>query len=71
VLRAQLVFFRRFSRSNQVAQSLVLRVRNPHYRQISRLVRTRQPFCIAAIGLDPISSLLWYQRRRDHFTGHS
>ena len=43
MLGAQLVLFRGFSRSNQVTQCLVFRIRNPHSGEISRLVTPRKP----------------------------
>ena len=71
MLGAQLVLFGRFSCSNQVAQSFMLRIRDPYRRQISGLVGPRQPFSVTPIGLDPITRLHRHERRRDHFALHA
>ncbi len=71
MLRPQLVFFRRFSRSEQVTQRFVLRIRNPHCCEVTGLVGTREPLSIAAIGLDSIAGLHWHERWRDHLALHA
>ena len=57
LLRAQLILLCRFSRSNQVAQCFMLRIRNPYRRQIPGLVRPRMSFSVTASSLDLITGL--------------
>jgi hypothetical protein len=69
--RAPLIGLRRLAGSNQISKRLVLGIRNPHGREVSRTQRARQLLRVATIGLDPIPRLDRNQSRRHHVTANA
>ena len=63
---SQLILLRCFACTHQIAQRLGTCIRNPHCRQITGSVTTRQLLSITPVGLHPVAGLDWYQSWRDH-----
>src|SRR5215471_14268552 len=68
---AKLIFLSRLASPYQIAQRLVVGIRNPHRRQLAGPVTPCQLLGVPAVSLHPISGLGGDQRRRDHFTRHT
>ena len=68
---AQLIFLGGFAGSHQIAQRLMVRIRNPDRRQFAGAVTARQLLGVPAVGLHPLSGLGGNQGRRDHLTCHT
>ena len=71
VTRLQLILPGSFARPHQITQSLMRLIRNPHRRQFSGTVATRQLLRIPAVRLHPITGFHRNQTRSDHLTIHS
>jgi hypothetical protein len=67
----QLIFFSCFAGADQISQSLVRFVGNPHRRQVAGTMAPSQFLGIAAIGLHSIASFREYQCRRNYLAVHS
>ena len=59
----------RLASADQIAHSLMRRIRHPHSRQLTGSMQSRQRHRIPPVGLDPLTQPLRDQRWRNHQAG--